>query len=131
MILALLIVSVGLAGCTGDDDHEEEGVPDWINDRGDVAQIWNISLEEDEWIEVQSVKSLGVSGGDPLMWNSYILSEDGFSLSEGFSAKFGGNYTMCYRFDRYDGCQTEDQDGENNGYWEVSEWSIIYRIHEV
>jgi len=43
MILASLILCVGLAGCMGDDEHEEEG-PDWINDRGDAAQVWNISL---------------------------------------------------------------------------------------
>ena len=84
MILALLILCVGLAGCTGDDEHEEEG-PNWVNDRGDAAQVWNISLEEDEWIEVQSVKSLGMSSGDPYIFNSYIVSEEGFSLREGFS----------------------------------------------
>jgi hypothetical protein len=131
MILALLMLCMGLAGCTGDDEHEDEEGPDWINDRGDAAQIWNISLEKDEWIEVQSVKSLGISGGDQVMSTSFIVSEEGFSLSEGFSAMFGGNYTMCYRYDRYDGCLNEDPDGDNDGYWAVSEWSIIYRIHEV
>ena len=130
MILALLILCVGLAGCTGDDEHEEDEGPDWINDRGDVPQVWNISLEENEWIEVQSVKSLGMANGDPYIFNSYIVSEEGFILREGFSYIFGGNYTMCYSGElRYDGCLTEDPDGENDGYWVVSEWSIIYRIH--
>ena len=132
IILTLLILCVGLAGCTGDDEQEDEEGPDWINDRGDASQTWNISLEENEWIEVQSVKSLGMSSGDPYIFNSYIVSEEGFSLREGFSYIFGGNYTMCYSGElRYDGCLTEDPDGDSDGYWVVSEWSIIYRIHEV
>ena len=128
MILALLILSVGLAGCTGDEDHEEDEGPDWVNERGNASQAWNISLEEDEWIEVQSVQSLADYNEEPVILNSYIVSEEGFAVSVGFSPIFGGNYTLCFSGDlRYDGCLTEDPDGD----WVASEWSIIYRIHEV
>lgn len=128
MILALLMLCVGLAGCTGDDDHEEDGGPDWINDRGNAAQIWNISLEEDEWIEVQSAQSLAAYNQDSVIFNSYIVSGEGFALSVGFSPIFGGNYSICFSGElRYDGCLMEDPDGD----WMVSEWSIIYRIHKV
>ena len=128
MILALLILSVGLAGCTGDEDHEEDEGPDWVNERGNASQAWNISLEEDEWIEVQSVQSLADYNEDPVIFNSYIVSEEGFAVSVGFSPIFGGNYTLCFSGQlRYDGCLTEDPDGD----WVASEWSIIYRIHEV
>ena len=128
MILALLILSVGLAGCTGDEDHEEDEGPDWVNERGNASQAWNISLEEDEWIEVQSVQSLADYNEEPVIFNSYIVSEEGFAVSVGFSPIFGGNYTLCFSGQlRYDGCLTEDPDGD----WVASEWSIIYRIHEV
>ena len=31
---------------------------------------------------------------------------------------------MCYTGElRYDGCLTEDPDGDNDGYWVVLEWS--------
>ena len=128
MALALLILCVGLAGCTGNDDHEEDGGPDWINDRGDVAQTWSITLEEDEWIEVQSVQSLGAYNNDSIIFNSYIASEEGFAVGVGFSPIFGGNYSLCISGElRYDGCLTEDPDGD----WVATEWSIIYRIHEI
>ena len=128
MILALVILSVGLAGCTGDEDHEEDEGPDWVNERGNASQAWNISLEEDEWIEVQSVQSLADYNEEPVIFNSYIVSEEGFAVSVGFSPIFGGNYTLCFSGQlRYDGCLTEDPDGD----WVASEWSIIYRIHEV
>ena len=96
MTLALLILSVGLAGCTGDEDHEEDEGPDWVNERGNASQAWNISLEEDEWIEVQSVQSLADYDEEPVIFNSYIVSEEGFAVSVGFSPIFGGNYTLCF-----------------------------------
>ena len=128
MILALLILSVGLAGCTGDEDHEEDDGPDWVNERGNASQAWNISLEEDEWIEVKSAISLGLKDGKYYSGTSYILSESGYRVMVGFSPIFGGNYSFCgYEELSSDGCVTFDNDGEVS----YDEWSIIYRIHEV
>ena len=84
--------------------------------------------EEDEWIEVQSAQSLAAYNQDSVIFNSYIVSGEGFALSVGFSPIFGGNYSICFSGElRLDGCLTEDPDGD----WMVSEWSIIYRIHKV
>ena len=128
LILALLILSVGLAGCTGDDDHEEDEGPNWVNERGNASQTWNISLEEDEWIEVKSATSLGHKDGEYYSGTSYILSESGYRVMVGFSPIFGGNYSFCgYEELSSDGCVTPDNDGEVS----YDEWSIIYRIHEV
>ena len=128
MILALLILSVGLVGCTGDEDHEEDEGPDWVNERGNASQAWNISLEEVECIEVKSAISLGLKDGKYYSGTSYILSESGYRVMAGFSPIFGGNYSFCgYEELSSDGCVTFDNDGEVS----YDEWSIIYRIHEV
>ena len=55
MITTLLLVP--LAGCTGDDGEiviVESEEPDWINEKGDEKIDWNLSLEENQWLEIKS-----------------------------------------------------------------------------
>ena len=81
-----------------------------------------------ERAEPDRLHALADYNEESLIFNSYIVSEEGFGVSVGFSPIFGGNYTLCFSGElRYDGCLTEDPDGD----WVASEWSIIYRIHEV
>ena len=55
MITTLLLVP--LSGCTGDDSEiviVESEEPEWINERGVEKNDWNLSLEDNQWLEVQS-----------------------------------------------------------------------------
>ena len=58
-INALLIVTIFtsiFAGCVGDSTDNtttvvEDDGPDWINDVGTNDSLWNISLEQNQWID--------------------------------------------------------------------------------
>ena len=148
MVLALL--SGTIAGCTGDPDGggndeipECEDTEDfhacwqdflsgtsntaWINDRGDSGQLWNLSLSDDEWLEVKSAVTVIQYEGDALSVTSFVTSEEGYTFGE-FSPIFGGEYSWCtMSFGEQIPCANEDPDG----HWTVDEWSIIYRVHDV
>ena len=73
IILTLIVCTSALAGCTSDPDGMDSSEIDadtlemieqllnnsvdaeWINDRGDSSQYWEISLEDEQWLEVKSV----------------------------------------------------------------------------
>ena len=142
--LTLLMVASALAGCTSDPDGMDSSEIDadtlemieqllnnsvdaeWINDRGDSSQLWEISLEEDQWLEVKSAVSVLEYQGDVLSYNSFVRSEEGFAVYGGFSPIFGGDYSWCtMSFGEQIPCANEDPDGD----WTISEWTIIYRVH--
>ena len=142
--MVLLMIALALAGCTSDPDGMDSSEIDadtlemieqllnnsvdaeWINDRGDSSQLWEISLEEDQWLEVKSAVSVLEYQGDLMSYNSFVRSSEGFAVSSGFSPIFGGNYSWCaMSFGGELPCANEDPDGD----WTVSEWTIIYRVH--
>jgi cyclophilin family peptidyl-prolyl cis-trans isomerase len=150
ILIALTMLTTGLAGCTGDpdgggnDEFDAEALqnlqdfingtvqPEWNNDRGDSGHQWTLSLSDGQWLEIHSVYVLLVhhhdeDGG----WCHYstqpaiVVTEAGYMLSNGMSMMFGGNYTLCVEWS--DGvCYNENRDAESV----MVEWTIIYRIHE-
>ena len=143
--MVLLMIASAIAGCTsGDPDGDGEmGIDadtlemieqllnnsidaEWINDRGDSSQLWEISLEDDQWLEVKSAVSVLEYEGELISYTSSVRSTEGFAVSSGFSPIFGGNYSWCaMSFSEQLPCANEDPDGD----WIVSEWTIIYRVH--
>ena len=143
--MVLLMIASALAGCTtGDPDGMDTSEIDadtlemierllnnsvdaeWINDRGDSSQLWEISLEDDQWLEVKSAVSVLEYEGELISYTSSVRSTEGFAVSSGFSPIFGGNYSWCaMSFSGQLPCANEDPDGD----WIVSEWTIIYRVH--
>ena len=147
--MTLLIIASALAGCTsGDPDGVDSSEIDadtlgmieqllnnsvdaeWINDRGDSSQYWEISLEDEQWLEVKSVMYVlqfyEDNESSSIMNQGTVLSSEGFRVGSGFSPIFGGIYSSCasYYGSEYP-CLNEDLDGD----WTVSEWTIIYRVH--
>ena len=114
----------------GDSDDDE---PQWINDVGTSPINWNLSLNQNQWLEVKSSYGLLAMGGDEnssqeeITQYGLIVSEDtGWSVNAGFSPIFGGDYSICGLSDE-ENCYSTDPDGD----WYISDWSIIYRIHSV
>ena len=147
--MVLLMIASALAGCTsGDPDGMDSSEIDadtlemieqllnnsvdaeWVNDRGDSSQYWEISLEDDQWLEVKSVMYVLQFEDDnessSIMNQGTVLSSEGFRVGVGYSPIFGGDYSSCatYYGSEYP-CLNEDLDGD----WTVSEWTIIYRVH--
>ena len=99
-LLALVLVSGSLAGCTGDpdaggnDEIDAETLQnlqdfingtmetEWINDRGDSGHHWNISLSDDEWLEVKSARAIMYLYHDGdwhfESWPAMIVSDEGY-----------------------------------------------------
>ena len=135
-IVVILIASLSLSGCVVDNDTTKSSEPSWTNDVGDGNSTWSISLSDYEWLEINS------SYAQVLHWDE---NEDGtreehqimtqFTISEdnegwlvpGFSPIFGGNYSACYIFQNE--CYQSHAWGDQG--FEVLNWSIIYRVHEV
>ncbi len=145
LLMALAMMTTTLAGCSGTDGVSEieegdmQGIwdlvnnthePEWVNDRGDLGQLWTISLSDDQWLEVQSQRFTFTHYHDgEYHFSSYgglISTDDGYLFQSGFSPIFGGNYTSCVDWDDYV-CYDHSRDSGN----EVVEWSIIYRVHNV
>ena len=143
-INALLIVTIFtsiFAGCVGDSTDNtttvvEDGGPDWINDVGTNDSLWNISLEEDQWLEVKSATTViidfsYISGPEIYSIPSALMSADNYTLNPLFSSYspiFGGSYSWCallVEMPYY--CYDLSNDEELY----LLNWSIIYRIHEV
>ena len=138
LMLALVIV---LSGCFGNstdpvdaDDDDDNDDANWINDRGTGNQTWTISVEDDQWLEIQSITMLKTyDNGEEDDFNEYqissiLIEDDGWEIAGGHSPIFGGDYTMCAW--HLDGdCYSEYP--YNPEDHEIRHWSIIYRIHEV
>ena len=131
MITTLLLVP--LAGCTGDDGEiviVESEEPNWINEKGDEKIDWNLSLEENQWLEIKSsVFWYSYNGDSDVYRQSLVISSELIPMIEGtgYSPIFGGTYEACV-FYAEGVCYATNP--ENNAF-ELNNWSIIYRIHEV
>ena len=151
ILIALTMLTTGLAGCTGDpdgggnDEIDAETLQalqdfingtmatEWINDRGDSGRDWNISLSDDEWLEVMSSEAVMYQYHDGAGHFSsrpaLIVSDEGYIAQYGrnYESKspiFGGDYSLCINWDNGI-CYDYDRDSQD----EIVEWSVIYRIH--
>ena len=148
-LLTLVLVSGTLAGCTsdpdggGNDEIDAETLqnlqdlingtmePEWINDRGDSGHQWTLSLNDDQWLEVSSIRALiGDNESEHNIWSQpgHIMSDGGYLMNDGQSNSpiFGGNYSFCSDIS-YQTCLLHPDDADRY----MVEWSVIYRIHDV
>ena len=139
IFVLLLILLLPMTGCFGgvvgdaeadNDDDDDDDEPQWINDVGTSPINWNLSLNQNQWLEVKSSYGLLVIGENSTQEE---ISQYGLAVNEetgwvvaGFSPIFGGDYSICGIFVE-ENCHSTDPDGD----WYISDWSIIYRIHSV
>ena len=149
-MMILIMMFSTLAGCTSQTDgvtEFEEGdvdeilgfiensqEPEWINDRGDSTYKWQISLTDEQWLEVHSAsfQMIGIVDDEQVntRWNGYVVSEEGFLANSRYndnSEIFGGNYSLCVEYSNLI-CYDYPRDSSD---YSISEWSVIYRIHNV
>ena len=110
IFVLLLIFLLPMTGCFGgvvgdseaDNGDSDDDEPQWINDVGTSPINWNLSLNQNQWLEVKSSYGLLAMGGDEnssqeeITQYGLIVSEDtGWSVNAGFSPIFGGDYSIC------------------------------------
>jgi len=129
VFVLLLVVLLPLSGCfDGGAIDNAEATDDigegWINEQG-VENNWNISLTPNQWIEVQSATGLMVWGSQNTTYTVPISLEEntGWQFTSGLSPIFGGSYTLCQI--------SESSCSASEDTWGFSQWSVIYRIHDV
>ena len=135
VFVLLLVIMLPMSGCFGGGGDAEAGDndddSDWINERGIGEPNWNISLSDDEWLEVKSAAWIGEytsSENNETDQGSLVLQEDSdWVLGSGsFSPIFGGQYHLCLFYE--DGICYQSYPGDQ---FQMREFSIIYRIHSV
>ena len=139
IFVLLLIFLLPMSGCFGglvgdaeaEDEENDDVEPQWINDVGTSAINWNLSLNQNQWLEVKSSVGLLVIGENSseeeiTQYGLAVSEQTGWSVSVGFSPIFGGDYSICGMLIEGN-CYSTDPDGD----WYISDWSIIYRIHSV
>ena len=126
-MMILIMMTSTLAGCTGGDPdaggNDENGIDILsvlINEKGDSNQLFDLSLEDDEWLYVVSAQSVIFYDGEEMMVSSFLISDEGFSPG----VKSGGNYSWCTMSMENSGCYNDDPDGG----WILLKWSIIYFV---
>ena len=133
--LVLLLLTVSLSGCIGENEvSSTDDGPSWINETGTLNQHWAVQLDDDEWLEVKSTAAVilrilsRIRELDSRAQGYTIQESDGWAVS-GYSPIFGGSYTACYLFAELYECTDDYYPGQNQGFT-VTEWSVIYRVHE-
>ena len=131
VFVLLLVVLLPLSGCfdggTIDTAEATDDIGDgWINEQGSIND-WNLSLSSNQWIEVKSAAGLLEDSGRNIThtYSLTLLETQGWEFKEGFSPIFGGSYTLCIELES--DCYIEYPDSN----WELTQWSVIYRIHDV
>ena len=135
MLGALIVFSgcFGTGTSNGDDtDDDNDSESNWVNDRGLGNETWFLVLNDNQWLEIKSAAGIIVYAEginiDPAQTSMVVTEEtDWFIGNSGYSPIFGGNYSMCKMWIEGQ-CYNEDPE---DGDWELREWSIIYRIHDV
>ena len=139
IFVLLLVFLLPMTGCFGDvigdaeaeDDGNDDDEPQWMNDVGTSPINWNLSLNQNQWLEVKSSVGLYVIGENSsqeeiTQYGLAVSEQAGWRVSAGFSPIFGGDYSICGMLVE-ENCYSTDPDGD----WYISDWSIIYRIHSV
>ena len=133
-IVVLLIASLSLSGCIGENEvSSTDDGPSWINETGTTDQHWAIQLDDDEWLEVKSaavILEYYLESGNLTETQGYTISESNGWTVNGYSPIFGGSYAGCYFYAELYECTDDYYPGQNQGFI-VTEWSVIYRVHEV
>jgi len=126
-MMVLIMMTSTLAGCTGGDPdgggNDENGIDILsvlINEKGDSNQLFDLSLEDGEWLYVVSAQSVIFYDGEEMLLSSFLISDEGFSPG----VKSGGNYSWCTMRIENSGCYNDDPDGD----WILLKWSIIYFV---
>lgn len=132
--LVLLLLTVSFSGCIGENEvSSTDDGPSWINETGTTDQHWAIQLDDDEWLEVKSaavILEYYLESGNLTETQGYtILESNGWTVN-GYSPIFGGSYTGCYFNSELYECIDDYYPNVNQGFT-VTEWSVIYRVHEV
>ena len=145
VFVLLLVIMLPMSGCFGGVGDAEAGDndddSDWINERGIGEPNWNISLSDDEWLEVKSATYIFTeqkgqdanSSQNELNQGIFFLQESvGWTVSSNsHSPIFGGDYVSCiYPYDNGQ-CIENLSVIYDEGDIINAEWSIIYRIHSV
>ena len=140
IIVLLVVILLPISGCFGgivgdaeaDNDDSDDDQPRWINDVGTSPINWNLTLNQNQWLEVKSAVGLWTtnSNSSDEEINQYpltVIEQNGWKVgSSGHSPIFGGTYSMCGLMVE-ESCFSSDPDGD----WFVTDWTIIYRIHSV
>ena len=128
----LLLASLTLSGCIGEDNMSTDEGPAWINETGDTTQHWSIEIDDDEWLEVKSsrvmIEFYRESGNITQNYPYTIQESEGWIVSD-YSPVFGGSYAGCYFNSEINDCVDEYYPDQNQGFT-VTDWSIIYRVHQ-
>lgn len=108
--------------------------PQWVSETGNSSNPWTLSLTDTEWLEVSSAvwigqtptrqNLLGIHEEGGWMAHSSTSDNAGNEVWTGPAAVFGGNWFICQSTSDYRQSGTCDTSG-------ISEWSVIYRVHEV
>ena len=143
VFVLLLVTMLTMSGCFGGVGDAEAGDndddSDWINERGIGEPTWNISLSDDEWLEVKSATYIlteqkgqdANSSQNEFYQDEFFLQESaGWLVTNSHSPIFGGEYVSCISI--YDNGQCFGLSViYDEGNIINTEWSIIYRIHSV
>jgi hypothetical protein len=114
-----------MVGCIGGyldagGDNESSILNQLINEKGDANDLFEITLEDGEWIQLVYAQSIIQYEGQNMSVSSFIISYDGISPG----VKSGGNFTWCTMKIEDSGCYNEDPDRD----WILLKWSIIYFV---
>ena len=124
-MMILIMMTSTLAGCTGGDPDEGGNdssiLNQLINEKGDANDLFEIKLEDGEWIQLVYAQSIIQYEGQNMSVSSFINS-DGDSINP--ESLSGGNYSWCTMKIEGSGCYNEDPDGD----WILLKWSIIYFV---
>jgi len=139
LFILLLVVLLPLSGCldtvepASADAAHADAEPQWANDVGTNLINWNLTLNDNQWLEVKSSVGLLVIGGgngsqqETVQYGMTVSEQTGWTVtSTGFSPIFGGTYSICGMMID-ENCYSSDPDGD----WTITQWSVIYRIHSV
>jgi len=142
LFILLLVVLLPLTGCldtiepaSADDAHgdDADNEPQWVNGVGTNLINWNLTLNDNQWLEVKSAVGLLIIGDEnssqqeTVQYGMTVSELTGWTVtSTGFSPIFGGTYSICGMM-MDENCYASDPDGG----WTITQWSVIYRIHSV
>ena len=142
LLMITTILLVPLSGCTEEGDESSSNEGDWINQSGEGVNDWNLSLNDNQWLEIKSAIQIFEYNAEPnypfvysmpilINFNTSKIGTDTVIMHEdyGYSPYFAGDYHSCEWIN--DGYCVDPSSLGDIPFESLIEWSIIYRIHEV